>query len=391
MRLKAHISALGIAAFLLVGPFAAPAVADLVPGNGTEGNSVLPSDPLGRLDDPLNPIVPGDDDLGDQIGDSLGDIPGIGAPKPDAKPEQHGSGSTNAAPKSSAPPVAPTKTVRRTVRRPGKTARTPSRGASGRSRSSDGPAGPVGSKRTVPSKRSADRHALNRHSPTSSPAGPGPQAPNSFVDSVVDRIPPQYRWPVVVLACLMILFAFTSLRERRRSLRVEQAALIDSLTGLPNRLAFERRLAKEWRRSERYNRPLGMLLIDLDDFKQVNDTQGHAAGDAVLREVAAAISGRIRVSDMAARLGGDEFVVICPETPLEGLKVLARSLEERLQEASVATSIGYTEREPADEDPKHFVERADAAMYRRKQSARPGRERRTPRLATPQLATAAAE
>ena len=127
-----------------------------------------------------------------------------------------------------------------------------------------------------------------------------------------------------------------------------------------------------------------MLLIDLDNFKEVNDTQGHAAGDAVLREVAAAISGRIRVSDLAARLGGDEFVVICPETPLEGLKILARSLEERLGEASIATSIGFTEREPADADPEHFVERADAAMYRRKQSAPKHRERRAGRLAAPQ-------
>jgi diguanylate cyclase (GGDEF)-like protein len=189
---------------------------------------------------------------------------------------------------------------------------------------------------------------------------------------------------VFVLACLALLFAFTSLRERRRSLRVERAALVDSLTGLPNRPAFERRLTKEWRRSDRYNRPLGLLLIDLDDFKQVNDTQGHAAGDAVLREVAAAISGRIRVSDMAARLGGDEFVVICPETPLEGLKVVARSLEERLAEASVACSVGFTEREPSDESPEAFVERADAAMYRRKQSTRKRRERKAPRLATPQ-------
>jgi diguanylate cyclase (GGDEF)-like protein len=388
MRLKTHISAFGIAAVLLVGPFAAPAVADLVPGNGKEGNSVLPSDPLGRLDDPLNPIVPGDDDLGDQIGDSLGDIPGIGAPESNATPEQPGNGSTSSAPKSApAPRAVPAKIVRR----PSKAKTTTSRASSEPSRSTDGPAGPVGSKHRAALERRANRDRPDRSSPTASPVGPGPQAPNSFVGSVVDRIPPQYRWPVVVLACLMVLFAYTSLRERRRSLRVEQAALIDSLTGLPNRPAFERRLAKEWRRSERYGRPLGMLLIDLDDFKQVNDTQGHAAGDDVLREVAAAISGRIRVSDMAARLGGDEFVVICPETPLEGLKVLARSLEERLQEASVATSIGYTEREPADEDPKHFVERADAAMYRHKQSARQDRKRRTPRLATPQLAAATAE
>jgi two-component system, cell cycle response regulator len=172
---------------------------------------------------------------------------------------------------------------------------------------------------------------------------------------------------------------------------VERAALVDSLTGLPNRAAFERRLAKEWRRSERYERPLGMLLIDLDDFKSVNDTQGHAAGDAVLREVAAAISGRIRVSDMAARLGGDEFVVLCPETPLPGLQTLASALEERLQQAAIKISVGFTEREPADEDPDAFVERADAAMYRRKQSTRTRKERRK-RVPAPQtLAGATAE
>ena len=380
MSAKARISMLGVAALFVFGPLAAPAAADLVPGNGQDGNSVLPSDPLGRVDDPLNPLVPGEDDLGDQIGDSLGDVPGVGAPKPNAKPESGNKGSTNSVPKSPAPHTAPAKRVRRPS---AKKAKTTSTDVTRRSRSSDGPAGPVGSTRTTESERFANRDAFNRSSPKSSPAGPGPAAPNSFVGSVVDRIPPQYRWPVLVLACLAILFAFTSLRERRRSVRVERAALVDSLTGLPNRLAFERRLAKEWRRSERYDRPLGMLLIDLDDFKQVNDTQGHAAGDAVLREVAAAISGRIRVSDMAARLGGDEFVVICPETPAEGLKILAHSLEERLEEASIAISVGFTEREPADEDPEHFVERADAAMYRRKQSPRRPRERRAG-LAAPQ-------
>jgi diguanylate cyclase (GGDEF)-like protein len=263
--------------------------------------------------------------------------------------------------------------------------------ASHRSRSSDGPAGPVGAKRTAKSEPVTTPDSPDAPSPATSPTGQGPEAPNSFVDSVVSRIPPQYRWPVLVLACLAVLFAFTSMRERRRSLRVERVAFVDSLTGLPNRPAFERRLAKEWSRSERYDRPLGMLLIDLDDFKHVNDTQGHAAGDAVLREVAAAISGRIRVSDMAARLGGDEFVVICPETRLAGLEILARSLEELLSEASIATSIGYTEREPADGDPEHFVERADAAMYRRKQSARHNRKRRTPGVAVPSLAAATAE
>ena len=385
MRTKAHIPAICIAAILSFGPLAAPAGADLVPGNGQEGNSVLPSDPLGTLDDPLNPVVPGDQDLGDQIGDSLGDIPGIGGPKPKEQPVPEPTGSVDSAPQSSEPRTAPSIRVSTPKAKPAKKATTSA--ATIHRRSSDGPAGPVGAKRTG-HEPLAKPHAYDVPSPTSSLTGTGSEAPNSFVDNVVHRIPPQYRWPVLVLACLAVLFAFTSLRERRRSVRVERAALVDSLTGLPNRPAFERRLAKEWRRSECYNRPLGMLLIDLDDFKQVNDTQGHAAGDAVLREVAAAISGRIRVSDMAARLGGDEFVVICPETSLEGLKILARSLEERLAEAAIASSIGFTEREPADEDPKHFVERADAAMYRRKQSARPNRKRRTPRVAAPSLAAA---
>ena len=122
--------------------------------------------------------------------------------------------------------------------------------------------------------------------------------------------------------------------------------MIDSLTALPNRQAFERRLAKEWRRAERYERSVGVLMLDLDDFKQINDGQGHAAGDRALGEAAVLISGRIRSADMAARWGGDEFVVLCPETDAPGLKILARSLEDRLRHAGIASSAGYAEREP---------------------------------------------
>ena len=204
---------------------------------------------------------------------------------------------------------------------------------------------------------------------------------------VINRIPPQYRAAVIALGCLTTFLAFMFVRERRRFARVERQAKIDSLTRLPNRQAFELRLAQEWMRAGRYGRPLGLLLLDLDDFKQINDTKGHAAGDAVLREVAAAVSTRIRVTDMAARLGGDEFVVICPETTVAGLESLAKSLEHRLREESIGASVGFSEREDTDGAPSDMVARADAAMYRRKQGARGHPDRPLPAFEpTPSLA-----
>jgi diguanylate cyclase (GGDEF)-like protein len=95
---------------------------------------------------------------------------------------------------------------------------------------------------------------------------------------------------------------------------------------------------------------------------------------------------------MAARLAGDEFVVLCPETPTSGLKSLASALEKRLEESSIAASIGYAERKAGDLDPEDLVERADAAMYRRKQRTSGRKERRASRLGRVQsLAGAAAE
>jgi diguanylate cyclase (GGDEF)-like protein len=373
------MSAVVASVVLALAVFAAPAGAALLPGGEPSGgNSGQPSDPLG-LKDALQPLTPGNGSLGDSLDKGLKKVSDTPAPKTDVTPDQDNTGSTNSAPKT---PSQHSKHPTKRVSEP--TPKTTSDGARATHRSTDGPAGPLGAKRVEERAETTDPEVVHRSRPVSAPAAGPPPPPRSFVGAFVDRIPVEYRWPVFVLACLALLFAFTSLRERRRSVRVERAALVDSLTGLPNRLAFERRLAKEWRRSDRYDRPLGFLLIDLDNFKEVNDTQGHAAGDAVLREVAAAISGRIRVSDMAARLGGDEFVVICPETPLEGLKIVARSLEERLHEASIASSVGFTEREPSDENPEAFVERADAAMYRRKQSTRGHRQRKAGRLATPQ-------
>src|SRR5215207_7895840 len=105
----------------------------------------------------------------------------------------------------------------------------------------------------------------------------------------------------------------------------EEAAFTDHLTGLANRRRFERQLEREVARTERYGHPFCLLLLDIDHFKDVNDTRGHDAGDEALRRVANVIQSGTRGIDTGARIGGDEFAVILPETELaRGLEVAER-------------------------------------------------------------------
>jgi diguanylate cyclase (GGDEF)-like protein len=189
------------------------------------------------------------------------------------------------------------------------------------------------------------------------------------VTRIVDRIPAAYRRGLLGLGGVAILFGLLSLHESRRSRRAREDALADPLTGLSNRSGFEDRLRGEWGRAERYGRDLGLLLIDLDGFKEINDTQGHMTGDRVLREAAAAISGRIRETDFASRFGGDEFVVLCPETGERGLASLASGLEAALRRQGIRASIGFSQRMRSDSSSEDLIARADAAMYRRKRES----------------------
>jgi len=109
----------------------------------------------------------------------------------------------------------------------------------------------------------------------------------------------------------------------RANTRLQVQAATDSLTGLANRLAFEQALATRLAESARYGRPLAVLLIDLDAFKEVNDAHGHARGDDVLVAVAGALRRGLRGSDLPARLGGDEFVALLPETDTDRALALA--------------------------------------------------------------------
>jgi diguanylate cyclase (GGDEF)-like protein len=165
--------------------------------------------------------------------------------------------------------------------------------------------------------------------------------------------------------------------------RAEHLALTDPLTGLPNRRALEERLAQEIERARRYAHQLGCLVMDLDRFKSINDSLGHAAGDAVLRKVAQALKDGLRSFDFVARYGGDEFVAVLPGADLDGtreageaLRELVSGLEVPIDSApsavrSPTVSVGVASyNSAADESGDALIERADAALLRAKRGGR---------------------
>lgn len=197
----------------------------------------------------------------------------------------------------------------------------------------------------------------------------------------VDSIPLSFRIALLVLIFSTSVLAVVSWRERRRATAVAKVAQLDHLTGLANREGFDRHMAIEWQRAIRYGTPLGLVFVDLDHFKSFNDTNGHVAGDRLLREVAAAITATARGSDFTARLGGDEFVVLCPETDDDGLERLVERLRIEAAGMAVSLSIGFAAKHDEDAAPEDLVHRADAAMY----AAKGGRRRGTRAAANPML------
>jgi diguanylate cyclase (GGDEF)-like protein len=117
---------------------------------------------------------------------------------------------------------------------------------------------------------------------------------------------------------------------------VQQQALTDDLTSLPNRRRFMSEFRRESQRAERSGTPLSVIALDIDDFKQVNDTWGHETGDLVLRGLAEALAAAIRTIDLAARLGGEEFAILLPNTDAEGAQGVAERIQRDLAEMTVS-------------------------------------------------------
>ena len=160
---------------------------------------------------------------------------------------------------------------------------------------------------------------------------------------------------------------------------LQQLAATDALTGLANRRKFIEVAEAEVQRSLRYGYFLSVMMVDIDYFKQVNDTYGHQVGDLVLQAVAAALNGQVRDTDLVGRIGGEEFCILLPDTPLKAaLNVGSRLLDATRQlripvpdhELEVTVSIGLTDWTRGDQEIATIMERADIALYQAKTSGR---------------------
>lgn len=161
--------------------------------------------------------------------------------------------------------------------------------------------------------------------------------------------------------------------------RLQSAIGMDFLTEIPNRRALDDRMEELMSRAERYGNTFSIIIFDIDRFKAINDSQGHAAGDRILRAVAHLLDSHKRSSDYLARYGGEEFVLLLPETTLDSAERLANKTRERVAEAKfqfqkervrVTLSAGVGELHPGKDTAQTLFERVDAALYQAKNMGR---------------------
>jgi two-component system, cell cycle response regulator len=161
---------------------------------------------------------------------------------------------------------------------------------------------------------------------------------------------------------------------------LEYQTQIDSLTGLFNRRAFEKKIGEEFERSKRYGHPLSVVILDIDNFKKINDTYGHHGGDAALVRISEILRERSRRSDFPSRFGGEEFVLVLPETDQDSAIQVARKFHEEIRSCSFGTvdkpfvltvSMGLTSSTKKEySDWREMVADADCALYQAKNTGK---------------------
>ena len=170
----------------------------------------------------------------------------------------------------------------------------------------------------------------------------------------------------------------------RRCLELERVSRTDTLTGISNRSYIDEQLAAHISASRRHAQLLSVVILDLDEFKRINDCFGHLAGDAVLREFTRRLSGTLRAEDVAGRWGGEEFLVILPSTDAAGAMLLAERIRANVSalpmmigDERVMLTVSGGVATASDESADDLVRKADEALYRAKHS---GRNRIAPQL-----------
>jgi two-component system cell cycle response regulator len=166
----------------------------------------------------------------------------------------------------------------------------------------------------------------------------------------------------------------SQLRRKRHYERIAEEALVDPLTCAFNRRYLDAHAPRLAARCRAAGNPVGVLMIDVDNLKQINDARGHPAGDRVLKEVVDRVTSALRPSDLVARMGGDEFVVVMPETDQDAALQIAERLRSRIGDTpvegvAVTVSVGAAASRPDEEEELDAtLQRADAALYEAKRA-----------------------
>ncbi len=177
----------------------------------------------------------------------------------------------------------------------------------------------------------------------------------------------------VVPAVIGLVFGTLLARVHELSIQLANAAMTDALTGIANRRHFLAALEREAYLSKRHGYALSIAFLDVDKFKDINDTHGHSGGDKVLQRLAAFATAQCRAGDLVARWGGDEFVILLPHTDENGARAIAERLLGAIRSARFAapnlrftSSIGIASRHSDDTSINALIKRADSAMYQAK-------------------------
>lgn len=170
--------------------------------------------------------------------------------------------------------------------------------------------------------------------------------------------------------------ALAEAETEKEALPLHTMSLDDPPTHLLGRNTFQMQLLRQWQESSRTNAPLTLLLLDIDNFKQINDAVGHVNGDLLLKEIAATLIRKTRAQDFVARLGGDEFVIILPDTNAMGAEHIVRAIRAVMIDhfsdkgQPVTMSTGLAEAPPFEGTANDLLSRADQALFAEKQQQR---------------------